>query len=53
MGAQSFGISRQRFIACTGIAASAICLGPHRVFGDEESLAVASRNSGASANVAV
>jgi len=48
-----FDISRRRFIACTGLAATAVCLVPHRLFGDEESLVVASRKAGETANITV
>jgi glyoxylase-like metal-dependent hydrolase (beta-lactamase superfamily II) len=53
MSAQSLDISRRRFIACTGLAATAVCLVPHRFFGDEENLVVAARNGGERANVTV
>ena len=53
MSARSLDISRRRFIACTGLAATAVCLVPHRLFGDEESLVVASRKAGETANVTV
>ncbi|HWX17479.1 MAG TPA: MBL fold metallo-hydrolase [Chthoniobacterales bacterium] len=53
MSAQLPGISRRRFIASAGIAATAICVVPHRVFGGEESLVVAARKSGEAANVTV
>jgi hypothetical protein len=44
MSAQSLDISRRRFIASTGLAATAVCFVPHRFFGDEENLVVAARN---------
>jgi len=47
------GISRRRFIASAGLAATAVCVVPHRVFGGEESLVVASRKAGEAANVTV
>ncbi len=54
MGARSFDISRRHFVASTGLAAAtAICLVPHRLFGDEESLVVASRKAGETANITV
>ena len=46
-------ISRRRFIASTGLAATAVCLVPHRLFGDKESLVVASRRTGETANITV
>jgi glyoxylase-like metal-dependent hydrolase (beta-lactamase superfamily II) len=53
MNAQSPNISRRRFIASSGLAATAVCLVPHRLFGDEGSLVVAARKSGESANVRI
>jgi glyoxylase-like metal-dependent hydrolase (beta-lactamase superfamily II) len=53
MSAQLRDISRRRFIASAGLAATAVCLVPHRVFGGEESLVVAARKSGEAANVTV
>ena len=53
MNAQLPGISRRRFIASAGLAASAVCVVPHRVFGGEESLVVAARKSGETANITV
>jgi glyoxylase-like metal-dependent hydrolase (beta-lactamase superfamily II) len=53
MSTQSLNISRRRFIACTGLTATAACLVPHRFFGDQESLPVAARKSGEVANVTV
>jgi glyoxylase-like metal-dependent hydrolase (beta-lactamase superfamily II) len=53
MSAQSLDISRRRFVASAGLAATAVCLVPHRLFGDEESLVVASRKAGETANVTV
>jgi len=53
MSAQLPDISRRRFIASAGLAASAVCVVPHRVFGSEESLVVASRKSGETANITV
>ena len=38
MSERSFEISRRRFIANAGLAATAVCLVPHRLFGDEQSL---------------
>jgi glyoxylase-like metal-dependent hydrolase (beta-lactamase superfamily II) len=53
MSAQSADMSRRRFVASAGLAATAVCLAPHRLFGDEESLVVASRKGGETANVTV
>jgi len=53
MNAQLPGISRRRFIASAGLAATAVCVVPHRVFGGEESLVVAARKSGETANITV
>lgn len=53
MSARSLEISRRRFIASAGLAATAVCLVPHRVFGNEESLVVASRKAGETANITV
>jgi glyoxylase-like metal-dependent hydrolase (beta-lactamase superfamily II) len=53
MSAESLGISRRRFVASAGLAATAVCLAPHRLFGAEESLVVAARKSGATANITV
>jgi glyoxylase-like metal-dependent hydrolase (beta-lactamase superfamily II) len=53
VSAQLLDISRRRFIASTGLAMTAVCLVPHRLFGDEENLVVASRKSGEVANVTV
>ena len=53
MNAQLPEVSRRRFIACAGLAATAVCLVPHRVFGDEKSLVLAARKSGETANITV
>src|SRR4029077_2005015 len=53
MSPQSLNISRRRFVASAGLAATAVCLVPHRLFGDEESLVVASRRAGEAANITV
>jgi glyoxylase-like metal-dependent hydrolase (beta-lactamase superfamily II) len=53
MSAQLPDISRRRFIASAGLAATAVCLVPHRLFGDEESLVVAARKAGEKTNVTV
>jgi glyoxylase-like metal-dependent hydrolase (beta-lactamase superfamily II) len=50
---QTLNISRRRFIAASGLAATAVCLVPHRLFGDERNLVIASRKSGESAHVTV
>jgi glyoxylase-like metal-dependent hydrolase (beta-lactamase superfamily II) len=52
MSAQSSDISRRRFVASAGLAATAVCLAPHRLFG-EESLVVASRKGAETANITV
>ena len=46
-------VSRRRFIACTGLAATAVCLVPHRFFGDEVNKVAAARKAGERANVTV
>jgi glyoxylase-like metal-dependent hydrolase (beta-lactamase superfamily II) len=51
VSAQLLDISRRRFIASTGLAMTAACLVPRRLFGDEENLVVASRKSGEVANI--
>ena len=53
MSARSLDISRRRFIASAGLAATALCVVPHRVFGAEESLVVAARKAGETANITV
>jgi glyoxylase-like metal-dependent hydrolase (beta-lactamase superfamily II) len=53
MSAESLDISRRRFVASAALAATAVCFVPHRLFGDEESLVVASRKAGETANVTV
>jgi glyoxylase-like metal-dependent hydrolase (beta-lactamase superfamily II) len=53
MSARSLDVSRRRFIACTGLAATAVCLVPHRFFGAEESLVAAARKRAEAANVTV
>src|SRR4029077_1346445 len=53
MSVQSLDISRRRFVASAGLAATAVCLVPHRLFGDEESLVLASRKAGETANITV
>ena len=53
MTAQLPGISRRRFIASAGFAATGVCLVPHRVFGAEESLVIAARKAGETANITV
>jgi glyoxylase-like metal-dependent hydrolase (beta-lactamase superfamily II) len=53
MSAQLPGISRRRFIASGGLAATAVCVVPHHLFGGEESLVVASRKAGETANITV
>src|SRR5260370_12590989 len=53
MSAQLRDISRRRFLASAGLAATAVYLVPHRLFGGEGDLVVASRKSGEAANVTV
>jgi len=53
VSAQSRDISRRRFVASAGLAATAVCLVPHRLFGDEQSLVVAARKAGETANITV
>ncbi len=53
MSARSFDIWRRHFVASTGLAATAVCLLPYRLFGNEESLVVASRKAGETANITV
>src|SRR4029077_1552091 len=53
MSPQSPNISRRRFVASVGLAATAVGLVPHRLFGDEESLVAASRKAGETANITV
>lgn len=53
MSAQLPDISRRRFVASAGLAATAVCLMPHRLFGAEESLVVASRKGAETANITV
>jgi glyoxylase-like metal-dependent hydrolase (beta-lactamase superfamily II) len=53
MSAQLPDISRRRFIASAGLAATAVCVVPHHLFGDEENMVVAARKAGETANVTV
>jgi glyoxylase-like metal-dependent hydrolase (beta-lactamase superfamily II) len=53
MSAQSPDISRRRFIASAGFAATAVCFVPHRLFGDEENMVAAARKAGETAKVTV
>jgi glyoxylase-like metal-dependent hydrolase (beta-lactamase superfamily II) len=53
MSAQSPDISRRRFVASAGLAATAVCFVPHRLFGDEENMVAAARKAGETANVTV
>jgi glyoxylase-like metal-dependent hydrolase (beta-lactamase superfamily II) len=46
-------VSRRRFIACTGLAATAVCLVPHRFFGAEANKVVAARKAAERANVTI
>ena len=49
MSVQSLDISRRRFVASAGLAATAVCLVPHRLFGAEQNLVAGARASGAKA----
>jgi glyoxylase-like metal-dependent hydrolase (beta-lactamase superfamily II) len=53
MSGQALEISRRRFVASTGLAGTGVCLMPHRLFGAEGSLVVASRKAGETANITV
>src|SRR5260370_36354066 len=53
MRAQSPDISRRRFVASAGLAATGVCLVPGRLFGAEGRLVVASRKAGETANITV
>jgi len=53
MSAQAPDISRRRFVASAGLAATAVCLVPHRLFGDEQNLVVLARKAGETANITV
>ena len=53
MSERSFDISRRRFVANAGLAATAVCLVPYRLSGDEQSLVVAARKAGETANITV
>jgi len=53
MNAQSPDISRRRFIASVGLAATAACVVPYRLFGGEGNLVVAARKAGETANITV
>jgi glyoxylase-like metal-dependent hydrolase (beta-lactamase superfamily II) len=46
-------ISRRHFLASSIVATTAVCLVPHRLFGDEENMVVAARKAGEIANVTV
>ena len=46
-------VSRRHFIASAGLAATAVCLVPHRFFGAEENKVVAARKAAERANVTV
>ena len=46
-------ISRRRFLVSTGLTATAVCLGPRGLFGDEKSLVLAARKSGETAKITV
>jgi glyoxylase-like metal-dependent hydrolase (beta-lactamase superfamily II) len=49
----SLEVSRRHFIASAGLAATGVCLVPHRFFGDEVNKVVAARKAGERANVTV
>jgi glyoxylase-like metal-dependent hydrolase (beta-lactamase superfamily II) len=51
VSAQLLDISRRRFVASTGLAMTAVCLVPHRLFGEEKSLVIAARKSGEAAKL--
>ena len=53
MSAQSRDISRRRFIASAGLAATAVCLVPRRILAAEGSLVPASRKAAETANITV
>jgi glyoxylase-like metal-dependent hydrolase (beta-lactamase superfamily II) len=53
MSGRSLDISRRRFIASAGLAATAVCVVPHHVFGEEESLVPASRKAAETANITI
>jgi len=53
MSTQLFDISRRRFIASAGLAATAVCLAPHRILGEQQSLVTVARKSGETANITV
>ena len=53
MNAQPLDISRRRFVASTGLAATAVCIVPHALFGEQESLVGAARKAGEKANITV
>src|SRR4029450_10395632 len=53
MSERSLDISRRHFIASAGLAATAVCLVPHRVFGAEVSVVAAARKIAEAANVTV
>jgi glyoxylase-like metal-dependent hydrolase (beta-lactamase superfamily II) len=53
VSAQSLDISRRRFVASAGLAATAVCFVPHRLFGGEQNLVLGARKAGETANVTV
>jgi glyoxylase-like metal-dependent hydrolase (beta-lactamase superfamily II) len=53
MSAQSPDISRRRFVASAGVAATAVCLVPHRLFGDEGNMIAAARKAGEAAKITI
>jgi glyoxylase-like metal-dependent hydrolase (beta-lactamase superfamily II) len=53
MSAQSPDISRRGFVVSAGLAATGVCLVPHRLFGGEQNLVRGARKAGETANVTV
>jgi glyoxylase-like metal-dependent hydrolase (beta-lactamase superfamily II) len=52
MSAKSPDISRRRFVASAGLAATAVCFVPQRFFGAEQNLVAGARASGAKTKIA-
>src|ERR1700758_1763828 len=52
MSAQSLGISRRRFLASAGLAATAVCFVPRRLFGGEQNLVAGARARGVKTKIA-
>jgi glyoxylase-like metal-dependent hydrolase (beta-lactamase superfamily II) len=53
MSDQSLGISRRRFVASAGLAATAVCAMPPRLFGGEQNMIAAARKAGETAKITV